>query len=99
MHATGYVLDRVFQLVTGHSEELTAGLLEMIEKMLPKPEDQAKAMQQLQNCRSRTGLFGHSVAINSVSTTPAHSGGARTAAARPSCSGWLCACSCKSRRR
>ncbi|KAG1665603.1 hypothetical protein FOA52_003250 [Chlamydomonas sp. UWO 241] len=42
LHAAGYALDPQFQLVAGHNEEVTSGLLEMVEKMLPKPEDQVK---------------------------------------------------------
>jgi hypothetical protein len=55
MHAATCSNPSWFQLVTGHNEELTAGLLEMVEKMLPKPEDQVEAMQQLQVYLSRLG--------------------------------------------
>lgn len=72
MHAAGYALDPEFQLVNDHSSEITEGLLTIMERMLDSPAAVAQAMVQLQQYRSRNGIFGRASVIAAVSTMPAY---------------------------
>jgi hypothetical protein len=61
MHSAGFVLEPVFQSAEyGHDQnaEMMQGFLNILEKLVPDADDQAKALQQLAQFRNQEGLFG-----------------------------------------
>jgi hypothetical protein len=61
MHLVGFVLEPEFQLAeSGHDQnaEVMQGFLNILEKLVPDADDQAKALQQLAQFRNQEGLFG-----------------------------------------
>jgi hypothetical protein len=73
MHAAGFVLDPQYQTYDQHAnEEVMEGFWDTVAKLAPSA-DHPTIVQQLQKYKSRVGLFGREVALNSVPYMPAYS--------------------------
>jgi hypothetical protein len=74
MHAAGYVLDPEFwDHEQEKNEEVMLGFTAVVEKLLPKVEDQAEALEQLNKFKSKRGLFGMKAVQEAAKRMPAHS--------------------------
>jgi hypothetical protein len=61
MHSTGFVLEPKFQSAEygqDQNAKVMQGFLNILEKLVPDANDQAKALQQLAQFRNQEGLFG-----------------------------------------
>jgi hypothetical protein len=61
MHSAGFVLEPEFQSIEygqDQNAEVMQGFLNILKKLVPDADDQAKALQQLAQFRNQEGLFG-----------------------------------------
>ncbi len=61
MHLAGFVLEPKFQLAEygqDQNAEVMQGFLNILEKLVPDADDQAKVLQQLAQFKNQEGLFG-----------------------------------------
>ncbi len=61
MHLVGFVLEPEFQSAEygqDQNAEVMQGFLNILKKLVPDVDDQAKALQQLAQFRNQEGLFG-----------------------------------------
>jgi hypothetical protein len=61
MHSVGFVLEPEFHLAEygrDQNAEVMEGFLNILEKLVPNADDQAKVLQQLVQFRNQEGLFG-----------------------------------------
>jgi len=70
LHAAGYFLNPQFQYdnPTARCSEVMDGLYECINRLIPKIEDQDKALHDLDTFRKAEGLFGKTMAIRQRAT-------------------------------
>ncbi len=62
MHSAGFILEPEFQSAEygqDQNAEVMQGFLNILEKLIPNADDQAKALQQLAQFRSQESLFGN----------------------------------------